>query len=349
MLHHILEMLTPLKYNMVSLSTSSPSTPELKIHYLSQSDRPLSPQEGLDVIQGFQQSPKTLPPRYFYDEKGSQLFEQICEQPEYYPTRTEANILAQYAPRIAQKTGVCELIELGSGSSTKTRLLLAAYDAFGQPFTYIPIDVSAEILVESANALLTDYHHLQVEGLVGTYEEALDHLPSNADPRLVMFLGSTLGNFKPKDCDRFFAQLTSALQTGDYFLLGVDLQKPKSILEAAYNDREGVTAAFNLNMLNHLNWRFSGNFDPSLFQHRAIYNETDHQIEMYLDCQQDHTVRLEALDLEITFTQGESIHTEISRKFDLSALKDYLQQQGLTVQQTWTDSQKWFGVLLCQK
>lgn len=303
--------------------------------------------DGKDVVSGLTRSRKSLPPRYFYDDKGSQLFEQICELPEYYPTRTEAWILREYALEVAQWTGVCELVELGSGSSSKTRLLLDACQQLGYPLRYVPIDVSAGILEDSAQQLLLDYPTLKIQALVGTYEQAIAHLPPSLLPtRMMIFLGSTLGNFTKGECDRFFASISQALEPGDYFLLGVDLQKPKAVLEAAYNDSQGVTAAFNLNMLAHLNSRFDGNFDLDLFSHRAIYNETEAQIEMYLQAKQAHAVRLETLDLTVNFAAGESILTEISRKFDLSTMQKDLRDRGLEVLHAWTDPQQWFGLIL---
>jgi L-histidine N-alpha-methyltransferase len=197
---------------------------------------------GIEVLQGLTQNPKTIPPKYFYDDRGSELFEQICELPEYYPTRTETLILQQYAREIAQITGDCELVELGSGSSRKTRLLLDAYEALDYPLHYLPIDVSAGILESSAQQLLADYPSLEVHGLVSTYELALQQLtPTKLPTRMIFFLGSTLGNLYPQECDIFFSQITAALQEGEYFLLGVDLQKSKEVLEAAYNDSQGVT------------------------------------------------------------------------------------------------------------
>ncbi|MBE9168347.1 L-histidine N(alpha)-methyltransferase [Pleurocapsales cyanobacterium LEGE 06147] len=321
----------------------------LQIEYLL--DNYLEKQnEGKDVIDGLTQSPKSLPPRYFYDSKGSQLFEQICALPEYYPTRTEAAILQQYAEKIAKITGSCELIELGSGSSTKTRLLLDAYSALNYPLRYFPIDVSGSILKESAYNLLKDYATLQVHGLVSTYERALSQLkPSSLPQRIIVFLGSTIGNFTPSECDRFISQVSTTLDRGDYFLLGIDLQKPKHILEAAYNDSQGITTAFNLNILQHLNWRFRGNFNLDSFSHGAIYNESAKQIEMYLVSQQTQVVCLETLDLLVQFTAGEKILTEISRKFDRQKLKDYLKTKGLKVIESWTDSNQWFALLLCRR
>ncbi|MEH1788724.1 MAG: L-histidine N(alpha)-methyltransferase [Nostoc sp.] len=305
--------------------------------------------EGIDVIQGLTQSPKTLPPKYFYDDYGSELFEQICELPEYYPTRTEAWILRQYADEIVQITGACELVELGSGSSTKTEFLLDAYQKLTSCCRYIPIDVSRGILKSSVLKLQQKYPAFFIEGLIGTYEQALIRLESTFTlSRLIFFLGSSLGNFNPRECDDFLRQITKTLQVGDYFLLGIDLQKPKEILEPAYNDSQGVTAAFNMNILSHLNWRFQGNFDLSLFTHQAIYNQTDAQIEMYLHCQKSHKVSLETLDLQVLFADGESILTEISRKFDLVIMQKQLETHGLKILNTWTDPKHLFGLILCQ-
>lgn len=306
--------------------------------------------DGRDVVIGLSQLQKSLPPRYFYDSHGSQLFEQICELPEYYPTRTETKVLQQYAPEIAKLTGACQLIELGSGSSTKTRLLLDAYQNLDYSLIYSPIDVSGSILQESANQLLADYPKLQIHGLVSTYEQALANICSSSLPsKMILFLGSTIGNFTPTECDRSFNQITLALEVGDYFLLGIDLQKPKHLLEAAYNDSQGVTAAFNLNILQHLNWRFQGNFDSTLFAHKAFYNTLETQIEMHLVCQQAHTVSLDALDFRVDFEQGETILTEISRKFNLQQMEDCLLEHQLNPLQIWADSNKWFGVILSQK
>jgi L-histidine Nalpha-methyltransferase len=305
--------------------------------------------DGEDVIQGLTKNPKTLPAKYFYDSRGSQLFEQICELPEYYPTRTEASILRQYADEIAQITGACELVELGSGSSTKTRLLLDAYLARKYSCKYVPIDVSASILKESAIQLQAEYPGLHIQGLIGTYEEAIAQLmPASLPARMIFFLGSSLGNFTPQEYDIFLNQITDVLAPGDYFLLGIDLQKPQQILEAAYNDSQGVTAAFNLNMLEHLNWRFQGNFDPNLFTHQAIYNLQESQIEMYLHCQTSHAVNLETLGLKLTWKTGQSILTEISRKFDLETVQKELDSKGLKTLKSFTDPQKWFGLILCQ-
>jgi L-histidine Nalpha-methyltransferase len=306
--------------------------------------------EGDDVIQGLSQPQKTLPCRYFYDDRGSELFEQICDLPEYYPTRTEQAILENYAVEIAQFTGSCELVELGSGSSRKTRLLLEAYDQLHQQLHYCPIDVSAGILKSTALSLLGQYPRLKLCGLAGTYEQALAQLPpSELENRMLIFLGSTIGNLNQEECDRFLTHIQQALQPGEFFLLGVDLQKPVEIIEAAYNDAQGITAAFNLNILQHINDRFEGNFDYHQFAHHAFYNPIKNQIEMHLRSLKTQTVVLKALDFQVTLQAGETIHTEISRKFHIPTLVDTLENHAFKPLHIWTDEKGWFGLLLCQR
>ena len=306
--------------------------------------------DGSDVIQGLTQTLKTLPCKYFYDDRGSQLFEQITDLPEYYPTRTEQAILETYVSEIIALTGACELIELGSGSSRKTHTLLTAYSQLPDPLHYYPIDVSAGILRSTALDLLATYPQLNVCGVAGTYERALAELPPRIiENRLLMFLGSTMGNLDDRARDIFLTQVQQALQPGEFFLLGVDLQKPIDILEAAYNDSQGVTAAFNLNVLRHLNDRFDSNFNLDNFAHLAFFNPTASQIEMHLKSSIDQTVKLKALDLEISLKADETIHTEISRKFNLPALTDTLTAHALQPLKVWTDPQSWFGLILCQR
>ena len=319
----------------------------LKIQYLQQATPKVSSPARSDVVEGLTQTPKYLSPHYLYDDRGSELFEEICELPEYYVTRTETAILQNCAAEIAEITGVSELIELGSGSSTKTRILLDAYQKLGQQVHYLPVDVSAGILETSARQLLVDYPSLQVHALAGTYEQALGELqPSELPSRTIAFIGSTLGNLNPQKCDDILSRITAALQLGEYFLLGIDLQKPKHILEAAYNDSAGVTAAFNLNILNHLNRRFDGDFDVSKFELWAFYNETKHQIEMHLRSHEAQTVELRTLNLKINFEKGETINTEISRKFDINAIQELLKNKGFIPQKVWTDDNQWFALIL---
>ncbi|MGL5835997.1 MAG: L-histidine N(alpha)-methyltransferase [Waterburya sp.] len=320
----------------------------LKIDYLLDFQT-LEKDDIQDVINGLKQEQKCLPAHYFYDTRGSQLFEDICQLAEYYPTRTEASILQQYANEIVKQTQSMELVELGSGSSTKTRYLFDAYQELNISLCYVPVDVSDSILQASAHQLLADYPQLKIQGQVATYSQALQHLKNySLGRKIIIFLGSSIGNFDATQCDRFIEQVTSALNPGDYFLLGIDLQKPVNILEAAYNDSQGVTAAFNLNMLQHLNHRFAGNFNPDLFTHQAIYNQTEHQIEMYLISQCQQSVSLSGLDLTINLEPGEKILTEISRKFNLKQMEQYLSDRNLNLIKTYTDAQQWFGLLLAQ-
>jgi L-histidine Nalpha-methyltransferase len=306
--------------------------------------------EGADVIAGLNQTPKTLPCRYFYDDIGSALFEQICDQPEYYPTRTEQTILEACALDITRLTGPCELVELGSGSSRKTRLLLDAYSKIDNHLQYFPIDVSAGILKTTALDLLQQYPALRLYGLPRTYEQALTQLPRpNLKNRMLIFLGSTLGNLNQAECDAFLTLIQQALQPGEFFLLGVDLQKPAPILEAAYNDDNSITAAFNLNILSHLNRQFQGNFDLEQFQHLAFYNSVEHRIEMHLKSLNPQTIILKDLDFEVPIRAGETIRTEISQKFNLPLLTAALERQAIAPLKTWTDPNAWFALLLCQR
>ena len=342
---------------MASFSTTSSNNiseknfeERLRLEHLLEVKPNHSSTAGIDVIEGLTKNPKTLTPRYLYDDKGSELFEQICELPEYYPTRTEKSILEQYSSEIAQITGACELVELGSGSSTKTRVLLDAYKNLGYPLRYLPIDVSAGILESSARQLLADYPSMQIHALAGTYELALEKLESSKlSSRLICIIGGTLGNLKPADFDLFISQITGSLQPGEYFLAGVDLRKPNHIIEAAYNDSAGVTAAFNLNVLDHLNWRFNGNFNRSQFEHWAFFNDVESRIEMHLRSLRSQTVELQALNLKVEFEAGETIRTEISRKFDLNLIQEQLKRHDLNPVKVFTDPNQWFAVILSRR
>ncbi|MGD1897171.1 MAG: L-histidine N(alpha)-methyltransferase [Phormidesmis sp.] len=305
---------------------------------------------GKDVVTGLTGEPKSLPPKYFYDEKGSLLFEQICELPEYYPTRTETLILKAFGGAIVEKTGPCEIVELGSGSSTKTRILLDAYQAAGYPLRYLPVDVSDTMLSETANKLLKEYPNLSIHALASTYEPALSALPVKQLPaRLIAFIGSTIGNLSSQECDQFLDLISQTLNIGDYFLLGLDLQKERTALKAAYNDSQGVTAAFNLNMLTHLNQQFEGNFDVSKFSHVAFYNEKEQQIEMHLESMASQQVSLKDLGLAVEFEKGDRILSEISRKFNRLQMEKTLAKHRLQVIAPYTDEKEWFGLLLCQR
>lgn len=302
---------------------------------------------GADVAAGLSAEPKTLPPKYFYDRRGSQLFERICELDEYYPTRTEQAILAEFAAAIMRPVGAVDIVELGSGSARKTRLLIEAMRDDGHRPVFLPIDVSGEILMDSSRAMLEAMPELEIHGLIGTYEQALAALPAPVHGgRLLMFLGSTIGNLTPAECDAFLSMVRGALDSGDHFLVGFDLRKDIAVIEAAYNDAKGVTAAFNLNMLGHLNRRFDGDFDLGRFAHKAFYNGAEHQIEMHLESLDEQRVRLGALDFEVDFAPGETVRTEISRKFDLDEMAGVFGAKGLQMVESWTDAKRWFGLAL---
>lgn len=298
-----------------------------------------------DVAIGLQRSQKAIPPKYFYDQHGSFLFEQICQQPEYYLTRTEASILQAHVADIWDEVGDATIVELGSGSSVKTRLLFDEGQRRDLPLRYVPIDISASMLEATANSLVNEYPRLVVDALATDYLNGLTALP-NGKPRLVIFLGSNLGNFTPEEQDRLFTHLTQTLQPGDFFLLGCDLQKPITVLEPAYNDAAGVTAAFNLNLLQRMNRELAARFDLSRFSHRAFYNQHLHQIEMHLQSEKKQQVVINDLDLQVSFHAEETIHTEISRKFSPPEVCTRLASYGFQQRALWSDSQDWFLVAL---
>jgi dimethylhistidine N-methyltransferase len=328
-------------------------TERFQLVRLGQSENDKRDDNGDDVINALGQMPKTLPCKYFYDALGSQLFDRICDTPEYYPTRTERSILAASSDDIAAQTGDCELVELGSGSATKTRFLLAAYAkaaGVGNAIHFAPIDVSETALTESSHDLIAGFDTLTIRGFSGTYEQALHALHATpAKARMFIFLGSTLGNFRDPERLAFLARIKDAMEPGDYFLLGVDRHKDSQTLEAAYNDADGFTAQFNLNILTHLNHRFGGNFDITHFSHRAFYNEDARQIEMHLESLRDQTIRLNNLDFTVDFKKSETIHTEISKKFDPINTGNELASLGLTQTAVWSDAKEWFSLMLFQK
>lgn len=305
--------------------------------------------DGRDVVAGLSAAPKWVPTRFLYDERGSQLFERITDLPEYYPTRTELAILERHAADIAAASGASELIELGSGSARKTCALLDAFltDRQGPPLRYVPVDVSVEAVRASCDDLAARYPTLDIRALVATYEQALAALPpAPGGPRLALFLGSTLGNLTEAQLAGFLGTVHAAIGRGAWFLVGMDLQKPADILEAAYDDAQGVTAAFNLNVLHHLNWRFDGDFDVSAFKHVAFYDRAQGQIEMHLESLRAQTATLRALDLTVALAEGERIHTEISRKFNPSRIHETFAAHGFERVRHWTDPKDWFALAL---
>ncbi|GAA2748177.1 L-histidine N(alpha)-methyltransferase [Kitasatospora cinereorecta] len=300
-----------------------------------------------DVQAGLTASPKQLPPKWFYDARGSELFEEITRLPEYYPTRAEREILTARSPEIAAIAKARTLVELGSGSSEKTRLLLDALRDLGTLETYVPVDVSESALESAAEALIAEYPGLSVHAVLSDFTAGLG-LPEDGSPRLVAFLGGTLGNLLPPERAAFLAGLRAQLRPGDCLLLGTDLVKDPAVLVAAYDDAAGVTAEFNKNVLNVLNRELAADFDPALFDHVAHWDTEQEWIEMRLRSTRAQTVKIPELDLPVHFEEGEELRTEISAKFRRSRVADELAAAGLRLTEWWTDEQGRFGLSLSE-
>jgi L-histidine Nalpha-methyltransferase len=301
-----------------------------------------------DARAGLTATPKSLPPKWFYDANGSALFEKITELPEYYPTRAERSILASRAAGIASVTRAATLAELGSGSSEKTRLLLSGLRAEGTLRCYVPVDVSEPALVVAADALTADYPGLDVRAVLSDFEEHLG-LPSPGEapgPRLLAFLGSTIGNLLPAQRASFFARIRAELVPGDFFLLGTDLVKDPAVLVAAYDDSAGVTAEFNKNVLAVLNASLGADFDLDAFEHVAGWDAEAEWIEMRLRSVADQTVQVPALDLRVDFAAGEEMRTEVSAKFRRDGVTAELAAAGLELVSWWTDPAAQFALSL---
>jgi L-histidine N-alpha-methyltransferase len=283
-----------------------------------------------DVRLGLTAKPKELSPKYFYDERGSQLFERITELEEYYPTRAEREILERLSGEIVAAAGEPgTLVELGSGSAVKTRHLLSAMRDAGCLATYVPVDISEEITREAAESLVEEYPGLTVRGLVCDFEHDLERIPDGDGRRLVAFLGGTIGNLYPDARREFLARVAALLEPGDRILLGTDLVKSAERLEAAYDDAEGVTAEFNKNVLRVLNREYGGDFDPGAFEHVARYDAEAARMDIRLRSLADQAVRLDGLDLTVRFAAGEEMRTEISSKFTRERLEGVYREVGL--------------------
>ncbi|MEN3614625.1 L-histidine N(alpha)-methyltransferase [Plantactinospora sp. ZYX-F-223] len=298
-----------------------------------------------DVRTGLTGTPRWLPPKWFYDARGSELFEEITRLPEYYPTRAERAVLAARAGEIARLTDAKTLIELGSGSSEKTRLLLDALTARGSLGTFVPLDVSVSALEQSTAEIAAAYPGLRVRGIVGDFTRHLDRLPTGGR-RLVAFLGGTIGNLLPAERAGFLAALRSALERGDWLLLGTDLVKDPGVLVPAYDDAAGVTAEFNRNVLRVLNRELGADFEVDGFAHVALWDPDERWIEMRLRARRPMRVRV--LDLDLAFAEGEELRTEISAKFRPQDVDAELAAGGFTVQARWTDDDGLFAVTLAQ-
>src|SRR5580700_5195790 len=320
------------------------TTDEIRIDsYLEESDeRSLAN----DVLDGLTRPFKELPPKHFYDARGADLFDQICDLPEYYPTRAERAILVQRAEEIAELTGAVELVELGSGTAAKTRVLLDALQAAGTLERYIPVDVTESMVRDCAQELTSEYPGLRVHGVIGDFERHLQHVPPALGPRIVAFLGGTIGNFPPGSRRRVLRQIARLLGPSDHLLMGTDLVKDPRVLEAAYDDAQGVTAAFNRNVLHVLNRELQADFDPEDFDHVALFDPHNEWIEMRLRARREHTTLVRDLDLPVHFDAGEELRTEISAKFTPARLQSDLAAAGLELVRWLTDPDEQFALTL---
>ncbi|OAI41587.1 hypothetical protein AYO40_02950 [Planctomycetaceae bacterium SCGC AG-212-D15] len=338
---------------------ASASMPRFRLVELTAGD-PLT-EFARDVAAGLTAEPKHLSCRYFYDREGSRLFEAICELPEYYLTRAETEILERRAPEIVSRfEGDMTVVELGSGNAVKTRLLLEALlpphptlsprggeGRVRGRVRYVPIDICRPVLEESAADLLQRFPALEIVAVAAEYHEGLRHLRSESDrPRLILWLGSNIGNFTREEAAEFLRGIHNTMSPADRMLVGVDLRKGRAVLEAAYDDAAGVTAAFNRNLLARINQELSGDFDPNAFQHRAIYNQDLGRIEMYLVSTRVQSVTLGRIGLTVRFAAGETIHTENSYKYSLAEMNAVATAAGLQTQHVWQDAAGRFSLHL---
>ncbi len=317
---------------------------DLDVH---RSESDITEQLRADVRIGLEAEQKWLPPKWFYDTRGSELFERITALPEYYPTRSEREILAARGEEIASITDAHTLVELGSGSSEKTRLLLDALSGHGTLEAFVPLDVSESALAEAAETISADYSKLEVRGVVGDFTQHLDLLPGG-QPRLVVFLGGTIGNFLPAERATFLHSVREVLDEGEWLLLGTDLVKDRETLERAYDDAAGVTAEFNRNVLHVINAGLGADFAPAAFDHVSHWDDENEWIEMRLRARESMTVDIPGADLKVKFAEGEYVRTEISAKFRREGIAAELAEAGFAVEKWWTDSESRFGVSLAR-
>ncbi|MDE2901077.1 MAG: L-histidine N(alpha)-methyltransferase [Chloroflexota bacterium] len=303
---------------------------------------------GEDVRRGLSAPRKFLYPKYFYDAHGSQLFEQITELPEYYPTRTELAILCAERENILRRAAPHEMLELGSGASTKVRTLLDGRPDPATPARYVAFDVSESIVREAGEDLVRSYPGLEVHGVIGDFERHLGTIPPAEGRRLVLFLGGTIGNLEHKERRVFLCKVRDLLSPGDFLLLGVDLVKDMDVLEAAYNDSAGVSTDFSRNVLSVINHALHADFDLSLWRHRAHWNANAARIEMHLYARSAHSIRIVDLDMTVDFAEGESIWTESSHKFTRETASAMLEAAGMTLDTWYTDDREYFGLVLAR-
>lgn len=300
---------------------------------------------GEDIRQGLSARKKFIPCKYLYDKRGSQLFEDICRLPEYYPTRTELAILKERAPEIMQSFQRSDLIELGSGSNRKIRILL---DAAGRTnratIRYIPVDISEAAVIDAASGLREEYPELHMLCIVADFTSQMDRIPRDR-PHLILFLGSTIGNFSSDERISFLENISENMDESDRLLLGFDMIKSKETMEAAYNDSRGITAKFNKNILRVLNRELEANFNPADFEHITFFNDEQSRIEMHLQAKDELTVQIGSIDMELTLKRGETIHTENSRKFSREDIEQLAYTARLQIQNWYTDIDEWFSLV----
>jgi L-histidine Nalpha-methyltransferase len=299
-----------------------------------------------DVLDGLTRPFKELPPKHFYDARGAELFDRICELPEYYPTRAERAILEETAAELASLTNAAELVELGSGTASKTRVLLDALQDAGTLVRYVPVDVTESMVRDCAEELTDEYPGLRVHGVIGDFERHLDRVPAAVGPRIVAFLGGTIGNFPPGSRRRVLREIARLLGPEDHLLMGTDLVKDPEVLEAAYDDAQGVTAEFNRNVLRVLNRELGADFEPENFDHIALFDPEHEWIEMRLRARHEHTTLVRDLDLPVHFAAGEEMRTEISAKFTAQRLEGDLAAAELELVRWFTDPDELFALTL---
>ncbi|MDQ3207695.1 MAG: L-histidine N(alpha)-methyltransferase, partial [Gemmatimonadota bacterium] len=304
-----------------------------------------NPRMLAEVAAGLAAPQKELSPKYFYDHRGSELFEEITRLPEYYPTRTERSILVDWMPALVPELGTRALVELGAGSAEKTRIIISAMQATGTANRYVPIDVSASFLNQTAIQLRREYPGLAVEPVVADIADEFERPRGLSHPALYAFLGGTIGNFYPPAAIRLLSRVRQAMEGSDRLLLGVDLRKDVARIEAAYNDSQGVTAEFNRNMLLVLNHELGADFDPSLFEHRAFYETATNRIEMHLVSTLEHEIRIPGIGL-VPFAEGESIRTEISCKHNRASVAELFLAAGLRIETWRTDPNNLFALVV---
>jgi L-histidine N-alpha-methyltransferase len=316
------------------------STP-LQVHHSS----PIA----ADVFEGLTSKPKWLSPKLFYDASGSALFEQITELPEYYLTRTERSILLENASEIIEAAGSnLSLIELGAGTASKTRILIGAALEKQKKLSFFPIDVSRSALDEAVVNLNGDFRGLQVSPVVADYSHGLGQLAKLPGRKLLLYLGSSIGNFEPMQAGRMLHMMRATLKPGDALLLGTDMVKSPEILLPAYDDALGVTAEFNRNILRHINRELDADFNPSTFKHVALFNPAFSRMEMHLESTRPQVINIRSLQIRVNFAKGERIHTENSYKFTQPVVDSILNLAGLAREKTWTDAQNWFALHLAR-